>query len=348
MAVVTVRCWWTWRRTRSLICLRDRQAATVAAWLRAHPGVEIVARDRASAYADGIRQGAPSVVQVADRWHLLRNLGDAVQALTDRFSAAAGRAADAVRADLLATTSVSLGQDRPPEPPPTAAQRSSEASRVRRQARFEEAARLHAAGVTLSRIAAELGAERKTVRRWLRLGQAPLWKHPPRESMLRPFIGHLQRRWSEGCRNGAQLWRELRELGFRGQPSVVRHWAGKCRRASKMAGSAEQPPIWPVPKGFRLARLLMTDRSCLSAEESLFVTRLVGDEPGLGIALDWAKRLNALLRRKAVEKLDDVLNAVPHCLKVNVTERRSLPRLECYPGHVRQSGGDSDCRSERP
>lgn len=76
-----------------------------------------------------------------------------------------------------------------------------------------------------------------------------------------------------------------------------------------MARSAEQPPIWPVPKGFRLARLLMTEMSCLSAEESSFMTRLVGDEPGLGIALDWARRLNALLRRKAVQKLDDVLNA---------------------------------------
>ncbi len=147
------------------------------------------------------------------------------------------------------------------------------------------------------------------MRRWLRLGQAPLWKRPARQSMLRPFIGYLQRRWSEGCRNGAQLWRELRELGFKGRPSVVRHWAGKRRRVSKVTGSVDQSPVWPVPKGFRLARLLMTDMSILSAEESLFVTQLLGDEPGLCIALEWAKRLNALLRRKAVEKLDDVLTA---------------------------------------
>ncbi len=313
---------WAWRRghrygtvlvdleTNEVVdLLPDREAATVAAWLRDHPGVEIVARDRASAYADGIRQGAPDAVQVADRWHLLRNLGDAVQALTDRHSAAAGRAADAVRAHLLSTTSSPLPPPPSAEPPPTAAQRASEASRVRRQARFEKAAQLRAAGVTLSRIAAELGAERKTVRRWLRLGQAPLWKHPPRESMLAPFLEFLQRRWSEGCRNAAQLWRELRDLGFSGRPSVVRHWAGKRRRAFRAAETAEQPPTWPAPKGFRLARLLMTDVSGLSVEEALFVTRLLDAEPGLGIAIEWAKRLNALLRRKVAEKLDDVLAA---------------------------------------
>lgn len=310
---------WAWRRghrygtvlvdleTNEVVdLLPDRNAATVAAWLRDHPGVEIVARDRAGVYADGVRQGAPGVVQVADRWHLLRNLGDAVQALTDRFSAAAGRAADGVRAHLLATA---LSPGRSPEPPLSAAQRASEASHTRRQARFEEAARLHALGVSISRIAAELGAERKTVRRWLRLGHAPLWKHPARETMLHPFVEYLQRRWSEGCRNGAQLWRELRELGFKGRPSVVRHWAGKRRKTSTATGSVDQPPVWPAPKGFRLARLLMTDLSILGTEEKLFVTRLLHDEPGLGIAMDWARRLNAMLRHKAVEKLDDVLIA---------------------------------------
>ena len=57
---------------------------TVAAWLQAHPGAEIVARDRAGAYADGIRSGAPEAVQVGDRWHLLRNLSDALARALDR------------------------------------------------------------------------------------------------------------------------------------------------------------------------------------------------------------------------------------------------------------------------
>jgi hypothetical protein len=60
--------------------LEDRTAETVAAWLQAHPEVTLVARDRAEAYVSGVTQGAPDAVQVADRWHLVKNLREAVEA----------------------------------------------------------------------------------------------------------------------------------------------------------------------------------------------------------------------------------------------------------------------------
>jgi transposase len=132
------------------------------------------------------------------------------------------------------------------------------------------------------------------------------------DSMLNPFVDFLTRRWNEGCRNAAQLWRELVPPGFRGRPTTVRHWVGARRRRSVEqdgCASAELPAIWPVPRGYRLARLLMSDTLRLSTEDELFGVRLLEDEPALGAAITWAKRLNALLRRQVIADLDELLTA---------------------------------------
>ena len=329
---------WSWRRghrygtilvdlekNQVIDLLADREAATLAAWLRAHPGVKVVARDRAGAYADGIRQGAPDAIQVADRWHLLRNLGDVVKAVTDQHGAAANRAAHHVRTQLLTTTArvppVSSPSSLPPPlPASTSAQRGREASHQCRQALYEAAARLHAAGASLTRIAAKLGVERKTVRRWLRLGHAPTWQQPPRDSMLTPYIDFVQQRWAEGCRNAAQLWRELVALGFKGRQKVVRRWAGERRRTepemSPSAGSAAAPN-WQAPTGRKLARLLMANDATLSEPEGLFVARLLTEEPALGVAIQWAKQLNAMLCHRVSENLDELLHAADGTLLAN-------------------------------
>ncbi len=73
--------------------LQDRTAATLATWLKAQPSIEVVSRDRSGEYAAGITQGAPQAVQVADRWHLLRNLSDAVQRVLARHPKALRAAA---------------------------------------------------------------------------------------------------------------------------------------------------------------------------------------------------------------------------------------------------------------
>ncbi len=315
---------WAWRRghrygtvlvdlERNTVVdlLPDRQADTLAGWLRRHPGVEIVARDRAGAYADGVRQGAPDAIQVADRWHLLRNLGDAVRTLVDRQLAAVRRAAKQV-SEQAAALPVTAPVAEPDSPKPSAAAKRSQASRARRYARYEEAARLRAAGVSISRIAAQLGADRKTVRRWLRGGSAPLWRKPPRVGVLAPYRDRLERRWAEGCRNAALLWRELVDLGFSGRPGTVRKWAGQRRRSELQAAggragprvASEQPPSVR-----QIARMLMADTAALPEAEQAFISRLLAQVPGLADGIAVAKRLNKLLRHESKEKLSGVLDA---------------------------------------
>src|SRR3954447_14846043 len=75
--------------------LPARSAEPVVEWLEAHPGVEVVSRDRAPAYAEAARKGAPQAVQVADRWHLIQYLVEALERWLLRFRPALKVAAGA-------------------------------------------------------------------------------------------------------------------------------------------------------------------------------------------------------------------------------------------------------------
>jgi len=315
---------WAWRRghhygtilvdlerNEVVDLLPDRQAETLAEWLRQHPGIEVVARDRAGAYADGVRHGAPDAVQVADRWHLLRNLDEAVRAVIDRHHTAIRQAVRQA-----AEPAITPVADVPACAPDTAKLNSVERRRqdayARRQARYEEAARLRTAGVSVARIARLIGAERKTIRRWLRAAGAPLWRKPPRATLLAPCHDHLDRRWNEGCHNAALLWRELVQLDYSGRSGTVRKWATQ-RRNSEPRETGKLPETAIAARDFlsgrKLARLLTADTNALPTDEQAFVLQLLAQVPSLANAIAVAKRLNALLRRRSTESLTEVLDA---------------------------------------
>jgi len=118
-----------------------------------------------------------------------------------------------------------------PEPRLRTSERRSRAAQARRDARFSEAARLREQGLSIRAVALTLGVERKTVRRWLRAGHAPTWRHADRgSSILDPHRTWLEERWQAGCRNTAALWRDLKGRGFPGQYSTVRAWGTWRRR----------------------------------------------------------------------------------------------------------------------
>jgi transposase len=320
---------WAWRkghRYGTILCdlerrrvvdlLPDRSADTLAAWLAAHPGVSVVVRDRAGAYADGAARGAPDATQTADRWHLLRNSGEALGGVLEQHHRDLREAARTAALPLEPPTPKDTKVLEPaasPEPEPRlrASERRSRAAQARRDARFAEAVRLREQGLSLRAVARTLGVERKTVRRWLRAGHAPTWRHADGgTSILDPHRAWLEEHWQAGCRNTAALWRELKGRGFPGQYSTVRAWGTRRRRqdpAAEPAGTSRtsrpvKAPEPPTPR--RAARLLTGELAKLNDEDRRFVTALRERSAIIATAADLIGRFTTMVKDKTPAALD--------------------------------------------
>jgi transposase len=193
---------------RPVDLLPDRHGDTFADWLRAHPGAQVICRDRASGYAEGARLGAPDAIQVADRFHLLQNLSKAVD-----------RVVRAHRACL---------KDRPEaeavaQPRPSTEGEPGRRAEVTRQ-RHTEIHALHTTGVGTTAISRALNLDGKTVRRYLRAATVDelLTETVPRPKGLDEHTAYLVSRWEQGCTNAVRLTTELRDRGYRGSARTVR------------------------------------------------------------------------------------------------------------------------------
>jgi transposase len=220
---------WAWRRGQRygtlvvnledhrVIDLRpERSADTVALWLAQHPTVTIVCRDRSALYADGIRRGAPNAVQVVDRFHLVKNLRETVEAFLHSqrpaLQAAAARTAQALTL-VAGTGSVTL-RYRGRRQCSHGGQQRREAEQQQRHAAwvatYEAIHTLHAQGTPVTTIAEQLGISRPTVYAYLRRTIPPSPRSPQRSGqVLRPYMPYLIRRWREGSTDSMQLWREI-------------------------------------------------------------------------------------------------------------------------------------------
>lgn len=217
---------------RPVDLLPDRLADTFADWLRAHPGTEVICRDRASGYAEGARLGAPKAIQVADRFHLLHNLTDAV----DRVVRAHRKC--------LQHQSERQAVAQPAPPIVIADGRRAELTRQRH-------AEIHALwdkGVGTTVIGKALNLDDKTVRRYARAATADelLTEVVRRGSELDAHIGYLAQRWQEGCTNSARLAIELGERGYRGSERSVRRLLQAWR--SGATSPAAVPATTPKPR----------------------------------------------------------------------------------------------------
>jgi transposase len=193
--------------------LEDRSAETFAEWLKQHPGVEIISRDRSKDYQRGATDGAPQAQQVIDRWHLLKNLREAIE----RFLSHTPMPEDA-GGDARLTNS--------PRQKRTSGERvRSEGSRARRLALYQQVNELYQQGGTILGIARQLHLGHRRVRNFVRSPQFPEWGKPAHtRSAIDPYRAYLQERWQQGCQETGPLWQELQARGFTGSRMMVYRW----------------------------------------------------------------------------------------------------------------------------
>jgi transposase len=241
--------------------LADRLSETFAEWLRTHPGAEVICRDRAGSYAEGARVGAPNAIQVADRWHLFRNLSDAVDRVARNHRGCLREQAEqptdqpaAAAASTLSSTVAADGIET----------MSGRRALVTRQ-RHAEVHALLERGMSLHAISRQLQMQRNTVRRYARASTAEemLTQNPKRGSQLDPFTGYLAMRWGQDCTNAVELTAEIRRRGYRGSERSVRDLVSTWRT------NPDPPSPTPVrpPTSRQVTMLMMRPRHKLTADE---------------------------------------------------------------------------------
>jgi transposase len=216
--------------------------------LQKHPSLEIVSRDGSSEYASAIKKGAPQARQVSDRWHLVKNLAECVSVQL------AQSLAQLRRAETAAAGRNEQVEEEPSTLRPPAQTRAIAQAQVARQAeqmdRYEHLLQLQQQGMKNAEIALQLGVTPRTIQRWLATGTIPSSRpRRQRARLLDPYHSYIMERYKQGCRNGAQLERELRAKGDIGSQHGVSRYlqtlkastAAPCKHtpASELASSIQ-------------------------------------------------------------------------------------------------------------
>jgi transposase len=291
---------------RPVDLLPDREADTLTAWLRDHPGTEVICRDRAGAYAEGARAGAPQAIQVADRWHLWHNLAEHVEKAVARHMACLSQAPETIA----------------PPPPGTgpapdleqaatvaAAGRTEQYALVKRtRERYAAVQALRAQGKGIKPIMRELGLAKETVRRFARaasveelLGTA----RAGRPAILDQHKPYLHERWNAGCTNVLQLHAEITARGYRGSYGTVRDYLQPFRAL----GAA--PPARPArPKVREVTGWLLRHPDSLDADEQVKLKQALARCPHLDATARHVAAFGDMMTGRHGERLDAWITAV--------------------------------------
>jgi transposase len=312
-------------RHRPVDLLPERSAQVVAAWLAAHPGVEIISRDRGGDYAVGAREGAPEAVQIADRFHLIKNLSEVVERVVRRHAQVVEQQ----------TATTPLAHSVATAPPRSETQQTHQQVNGIIRRRYEAIHALAAIGMSGQQIARELGLHRHTVERNLRLPSCPeRARHPRRPTLLDPYEPYLHRRWAEGCHNARRLWREIVAQGFPGSYRPVSRFAAYLRQQEHRASDAWSTEASALrstgQRGLTVREavsLLLRLRATLTPDEELTRTRICQAHPDITRTDVLLLAFKQVFRERDPQALAAWLHEADHC---------GVPELRTFAIKLRQ------------
>src|SRR6266446_7728874 len=302
-------------RRQPVALLPDRTAATLAHWLQEHPGVAVIARDRSTAYAEGARQGASEAIQVADRFHLLQNLREALDQVFITHSPILDAVNETMRQQPVPLPDGAMAVPVPPHDIPLLAQQRAAQRQARRQALHTQVWALHHQGWTAPAIAQHLGMSLRTVQRDLQ--RATFTGRKQRsdrgDSVLNPYKAYLLERWNAGCYTAIRLFRDLQQRGYAGSYALVAAYARRLRQAQGLAPGQRCPrrplprvaePVCPPLTPRRATWLVLRRATKRTEAETQQLTQLQAQHAEVAEAIDLAQDFATLVRQRQPGQLD--------------------------------------------
>lgn len=282
--------------------LPDRASETLIDWLKVHPGIEIVSRDRSQEYKSACDEGAPQAIQVADRWHLYKNLGDVLKRWFERHKK--HLVEPSVQAEEVPTSEAirSLNAQ-------TSFERALQTklnTRHRRLALFAEAKRLKEEGFSSLYIANQLKMGRSTLNRWFSKHGFP---DKQKKRMLEPEP-YLKQRWEAGITNKMQLYREIVSQGFTGSHTLVYLYFTELEAGLDPATNSKEAKKQVVKRytAFQATRIFTCPPETLAEQDKRRLERLFATLKEAELCYDLVQRFIALFKRQDQEA-DETMQA---------------------------------------
>jgi len=266
---------------------------------------------------------APDAVQVADRWHLLKNSAEVLFRILQQYHPQIQqKLKEAVLAEATPVSPLTGTHLSSPSDEQDFETIELTAAQVRRQTRVEEAQQLYQTGWAVKVIASRLDVDRKTVRKYLKmpLPLAPIQRlHNDR--FLDPYKPYILERWNAGCHNATQLLRELKQQGYAGQYTILREYVQQLRVASGLPPRSRRVDGQPVtvdpclrPPTLRsLSWLVLRPSDKLSDHEQQMVTQVCQAHPHVATAVSLTQAFATMVRQRQADEFDAWLEQVSEC-----------------------------------